>query len=285
MRQSTRQPTYASKGEPESELPQIESIRKKRRSFRIEVARMLASSQNTGAVRFLLEMLYDKSWDVREEALIAINQLDRPSGHVAARAALGDPDWPVRSTAAELLEEYADPNDTYALINALKDRRWMVRASAAAALGHIGDARSLRAVYGALRDRYPGVRRYAAVSLADAGHREASPLLEKRLSEDTAKSARIGYLSALYLLGQSERLNELIELLHDPSYVVRHQALVVFDSDVRLEDTDKALHALDDLLQRETDRGVKADAERVRAELIARHQDSQLAIGSLDRIS
>src|SRR5262249_52930546 len=95
-------------------------------------------------------------------------------------------------------------------------------------------------------------------SLGDAS---VIPDLELALQCDPEPQARLGLLASLYTFGQSHRLPALLELLHDEDNP-QHAAINVLADILRPEDTPQFTVALRELIERETNPGVKADAAR-----------------------
>jgi HEAT repeat protein len=106
----------------------------------------------------------------------------------------------------------------------LRDTRAPVRAQAAETLGNLGDRNSLPAIARLLSDRVPFVRSYAASTIGHFRDPGYSSRIRRALQEERTDAARVGILEASILLGDRNRLNDLLALLQPPDYHVRCSA-------------------------------------------------------------
>jgi len=107
------------------------------------------------------------------------------------------------------------------VIDATRDPALLVRIEALEALRDIGDPRSFAAARACLRDRSSLVRSYAAVAVAVIDPARARALLGRAVRNDRSSTARVGYVDALFTLGERERLGDLLKLLKSRQYRVR----------------------------------------------------------------
>ena len=78
------------------------------------------SAKISGAVSHIIAALRRERWEVRSDAILALEKLGTPA-LTAIRAALADRDWFVRATAANALGQIQDAKAVKGLINILSD--------------------------------------------------------------------------------------------------------------------------------------------------------------------
>jgi hypothetical protein len=149
------------------------------------------------------------------------------------------------------------------LIARLKRPQWLLRSDAVDELGEWGGGRARRALLHALvRDRAVVVRRDCAFALSYNSDGRVYRLLQKALRREQNKLVRIGLCFALYRLGESERLDEILLCFDDPDFLVRNNAINGIELDALTEaDVGRLKTALGARLQRELHPGVKGDGE------------------------
>src|SRR5262249_22006655 len=234
----------------------LAAIRRQPKADRLATVGQLAEGQDPWAEIILLHLLDDPSGDVRERAVDALWSLGGTLARIGARAALGDPEWSVRDTAAEALGEIGNRQDIPRLVALLQDPQWAVRASAAGGLGTLGDKRAKQALIKALtEDSHRAVRRYAAVALGALRDEAAISILTESLSLEEDHHVLTGVLHGLYILGQRERLGQLLSLLESDDPLVRSQVLSFVERDIHPEDRGGATLALRQSLERENNAG------------------------------
>lgn len=107
------------------------------------------------------------------------------------------------------------------LRSALSDPDELVRVQAAETIGARAE-RSLRdELRVALRDKSALVRSYAAAAMGSVGGPADTALLRERLSREKSDTARVGFVEALWLLGDRLALQEALNLLKSGDYRVR----------------------------------------------------------------
>ncbi len=121
-------------------------------------------------VRGLIKALgYQKDWDVRTAAAIALGEIGDTRA-VEPLSAWLKHEWShVREAAAKALGEIGDPRAVEPLTAALKDKDINVRRVAAKALGDIGDARAVEPLIATLKDEDGQVRKAVASALKKLG--------------------------------------------------------------------------------------------------------------------
>ena len=243
-------------------------IRRQEWREQCDTIRNLAEGTSASADVVLLHLLDHRSPLVREESLKALFRRSKALVRLAARAVLDDANSLVRNAAAEVLGAVGTRPDGSRLTRALRDADWVVRASAAASLGYVGGKSAHPALKEAMRrDPHPVVRRDAAFALSYAREQEVVPDLEQALAEETEEQARVGLLSALYVLGQRQRLPALLAFLRSGAPAVRRNVVNWVPQLVLSEDRGQAAQALDDLLLVEDNPGLRTDAGSARERL------------------
>jgi hypothetical protein len=112
--------------------------------------------------------------------------------------------------------------------------------------------------------------------LATLGDVTVVPILESALTEQSDPQVQGAILRALYELG-ARPLEALLPLLRDEDFLIRFQLLDGLEHDVRPEDRQTAIDALQELLSREKHAGVRGDAEVVLRKLIHAHTGGDTA--------
>jgi HEAT repeat protein len=107
------------------------------------------------------------------------------------------------------------------LVRLLRDPNPIVRLEAAESLSYIGDRRALAKLWAIARDGNPLVRSYAAAAIGVLARGSDRKRLERAVRAERSDAARIGFYHALYYMGDSDRLFDLIALLRRPHYAVR----------------------------------------------------------------
>ena len=97
----------------------------------------------------------------------------------------------------------------------------MVRIAAIESLAQIEDIRSIPEIEICLKDQDPLVRAYAAIGLAELGCDECLPRISNALAAERDDAAAVGFLVAMYMLGDEAKLPELLALLSSSQYRVR----------------------------------------------------------------
>jgi HEAT repeat protein len=180
----------------------VKALRARHDWQRATAASLLGDMGSERAIAPLLEVLGDRSRDVRTAAARSLGRLGAPAAAdalvrafvtadvahgvagdalvalgpaalPALRALTGSEDPALRKAAVELLGLLGEPADSPVLVARLRDSAAEVRASAARALGRLAAEDAATAVRGALSDRVPFVRAAAARALGDIGDRDA----------------------------------------------------------------------------------------------------------------
>ena len=94
----------------------------------------------------------------------------------------------------------------------LRDQSPLVRIQALESLGLLQDLEVIPQIVERLSDDDPLVRAYAARAVADLGGASYASAIEDALRTETNEHARAGLTEALFLLGKSELLVELLAL-------------------------------------------------------------------------
>lgn len=178
--------------------------------------------------RSMSARLRARSAAVRADAAERIGLAGDPSAAGELKAIAGDVSAEVRMRVIEALGRLAQGSSD-AVIDALSDEDELVRVHAAEALS-AATPKSLRALHAALRDRSPLVRSYAAAALGRVGDRAESAVLYKALRRERHQAARLGYYEGLWMLGESEALDMVVQLLRNGHYRTRLAAAKALSS-------------------------------------------------------
>lgn len=158
-------------------------------------AKMLGGS--TMSDEALGQLLDNPAARVREAALLAIGQHDRPSLRPRVEQVLRGDDVALLTMAAWSLGELEDHASVAPLERVLDHASPRVRMTAAWALGTIEDARAVPALLPLLRDRDVAVRWATAGALGDIESVEAAPALEQLLADEPDRRVRLQAVEAL----------------------------------------------------------------------------------------
>lgn len=186
-----------------------------------------------------------------DERLQAINTLDG-SNHPAALdvlcAALAHPTQDVRREALFRLarrESFRDPRAVPALINALRDGQPDVRAQAVRVLGRVGDAPSILALVSALDDRDKRVSAAARTALITLGIDEVARSAVESILRTGSYARFTAAEQSLRQLGADLR-RALYDALEHDDLALRLSAINMVGASQRLEALPRLLHLLDD---------------------------------------
>jgi len=172
-------------------------------------AKMLGGSTMPDAA--LGQLLDNPSARVREAALLAIGEHDRPSLRPRVEQVLRSDDPALLTMAAWALGELEDHESVAPLERVLGHDSPRVRMTAAWALGAIEDARAVPKLLPLLRDRDTGVRWAAVDALGDIESIQAAPALEQLLANEPDRRVR---LQAIEALGDIEAPRSVAALAH-----------------------------------------------------------------------
>lgn len=136
-------------------------------------------------VKGLIKALqYEKDWEVRWGAALALGRIKDKSATQDLIRALGDKDKHVRMAAIRALANIGSA-DVEKIAPFLNDDYEFVRCEAAWALGRTGDKRALGPLSRALSDEDIFVRRGAAWALGEMGDARAMEPLNQALNDTT----------------------------------------------------------------------------------------------------
>jgi HEAT repeat protein len=136
-------------GEP-AVKPLINALDNKKQQVRRSAAYALTKSDPTwpkseAAINAIPELINDLKRDdksLREDAVVMLAKIGTPAVKPLIKL-LDDNSWEIREYAASALWKIKDPSCVEPLTEALKDDYWQVRRTAAYALGKIGDAAAM----------------------------------------------------------------------------------------------------------------------------------------------
>jgi len=128
----------------------------------------------------------------------------------------------VRIAFLEAVHIYGGDTARQCALASLVDAEWTVRCTAAEVLCAVPPCTSASPVIEKhLDDPEPIVRRTLAEALGVMGNTASVRVLESKLASETSSQARLGMVGALYMLGQTNRLSEILTFLADDDYEVR----------------------------------------------------------------
>lgn len=189
---------------------------------KILAIQQLLARGGPGAFQGIAEYLKEENREVRITAIAALGELPvNPMIKSSLLLLTEDPDEEVRYLALEALWGYTGEEVFDAHVRRLKDSDELVRMSAVEGLGELRDARAEKYLVRSLSDEEEIIRRDAAAGLGKIGVQTAIPVLQKHLQQEKSSLAKVGIYNGLYLLGSQIHLQSLLNLLSDPSYVVR----------------------------------------------------------------
>lgn len=158
------------------------------------------------AVPLLIEALSDEDWQLRLNAVVALDQIGDPTATPALITALSDENWEVRANSTIALGNMGGVA-VPALIAALEHKDIRVRRNATKALGNIGDTMAVPGLIGVLSDEDWEVRAGAAMVLGKMGT-AAVPALTVALKDEAEYVDAMATL-ALRLIGTPEALEAI----------------------------------------------------------------------------
>lgn len=142
---------------------------------------------------------------------------------------------------------------TERLISLLSSRREIVRICAAQSLGSIGDPRAVLALTeSAGNDKSSLVRSYASEALALTAGARAHSTLNNLFERERSPRARLAIAGALYEIGDSGYLRNILKALKSRRYTTRCAAANFLGVEVRTADISFVVQHLLDAQRRET---------------------------------
>lgn len=127
----------------------------------------------------------------------------------------------VRSQALESLMLVGKKKYLKYILPLLDDKDEVVRADAIECIGILGGKKAATYLINSLDDRCDMVRMYAGTVIGECKDKSFIKYLEKRLEKERSNLAKVGLLDGLYLLGQEEKLENLLQLFKSRRYHVR----------------------------------------------------------------
>jgi twitching motility protein PilT len=182
----------------------------------------LAEERKVDLAHILVGLLGSADPEARRTAVQLTRSMDTASGDLATRLVdlLRDEDWFVRERVLESLVELRFAALAPAIVQLLDDPSPVIRRYAIYGLLRLRDPETLGAMLlVAVRDDDWWVREQALLAAADLGDSRAVPYLRALATE--REDLRVAALEGLGMLGASDVLVELAELLGDPDASVR----------------------------------------------------------------
>lgn len=174
---------------------------------------------------------------------------------------LSDKESLVRSAALISLRRIGNKKYSFMVLPLLNDRDEVVRVDAVECVAWLGGKKALKYLINHLNDKSGLVRRYIGGSIGDLGDKTHIKYLETRLINERSGLAKVGLLEGLYLLGQKDRILELIRLLKSKNYRVRCATASTLTSMANRKNKNLIIDALLKALENETTIGGKERLE------------------------
>jgi HEAT repeat protein len=205
--------------------------------------------------------LRDRSPLVREFAVRFVEEHRLLRFIPNVEACLTARNWLLRTQAAVSLGELLEPNGKphKGLRKLLKDKEWVVRIDAMESLAMLEDLGSMPQIAKLLKDENGVVRSYAATILAEKCGRTYKPQVSKLLQTENDTHARLGFLTALFRMGDRHLLSQLLDFLQSEIYQIRCSVI----------------HSVEDLTLNESER-----ATTIKAFLKVRRKEPTIAVKS-----
>jgi len=127
----------------------------------------------------------------------------------------------VRSEAIKALMKINNDRYLSELVPLLDDKDEVVRVDAIECVALLGGKSASKYLIRLISDRSELVRAYAGTVLGEIGGKSYAKTMEKRLEQERGGLAKLGLLEGLFLLGQKERLSEILKLINSKRYHVR----------------------------------------------------------------
>lgn len=225
-------------------------------SLDFAVIKALGMMGASGAESPLVEFL-EKGCSSRriEYALLAtLGRISASSASLIIRSRyLGSPDPDIRRLAVETLGQLGDTKSIQAVESALKDGHWSVRVAVLHVLGRLGGVREIPLILDSIHDPDNMVRKHAILALGESRSVSAIPALVQQLADmEMSRHAftsllkfgrqvlpwlhrhmfksytldiRVRLVDLIGKIGDRKSVEPLMELLDDPSPVIRLAAI------------------------------------------------------------
>lgn len=162
-----------------------------------------------------------------------------------------DADWEVRYQAIEFIQQSGILDTLKRVRQGLCDSEELVRVVSIEILGEVQDERSVKDIESLLDDASSLVRGAAALSLGEIGINGIIDKLLSRLLVEDDDEVKIPIYTALYILGQDEYLENLLEGLANEYYRVRCASANLLTGIANEHNKAKIVEALSIAFQRE----------------------------------
>ena len=210
---------------PEVVTPLVEAAHGADPALRRAAMEALVALAEGGKVdlgRILVALLGNANPDARRTAVELAKSITAPTGDLTLRLMelLRAQDWFVRERVLDSLVELRFADLAPAMVRLLDDPSPVIRRSAVYGLLRLRDPETLGAMLlVAARDDDWWVREQAVLAVAELGDGRAVPYLQALATE--RDDLRVAAIEALGLLGASDQIVDLAELLGDPDATVR----------------------------------------------------------------
>jgi HEAT repeat protein len=167
--------------------------------------------------------LSDRSPLVREFAVRFVEEHRLLRFIPNVEACLTARNWLLRTQSAVCLGELLEPNGTKrpGLRKLLEDKEWVVRIDAMESLAMLEDLGAMPQIAKLLKDENGIVRSYAATILSEKCGHTYKPQISKLLQTENDPHGRLGFLAALFSMGDRHLLPQLLDFLQSEVYQIR----------------------------------------------------------------
>lgn len=174
-------------------------------------------------LRAVVSYLKDRSPRVRETALEVVRDEFLSELDDQVHSLLSDKNDFVRLRAIECLGDFHEGEaiEVPWLYPFLQHPNVLTRVETLETLSQIGDKSALPAMLERLRDDDYLVRAYAAISIAELGGKKFRKQIEIAAKAEEAEKAKPWFARALFLLGDQEQFQKLLEFLSSTSPTLR----------------------------------------------------------------
>lgn len=160
--------------------------------------------------------------DIRRLAVETLGQLGDTNSLQAVESALQDSHWSVRVAVLHVLGKLGGIREIPYLLESINDPDNMVRKHAILALGDIRSVSAIPVLVNVLADME--MSRHAFIALLKFG-RLALPWLHRYMLKNYTADIRIRLIDLIGKIGDSRSVGPLMELLEDPSPIIRSSAI------------------------------------------------------------
>lgn len=195
---------------------------------------------------------------------------------------LEDKEYFVRYGALEALGNVGSEKQFASVMKLLNDKNELVRIEAVETIYCLGKEKALDYLIEKLNDKSKLVRSYAAVYIGEIGKKSSIKYLEKALKKERSSRAKVGLIGGLYLLGQDEKLFELLSLLESRLFTIRSSIEDALNYlPFKKNHIGFVIEALKKAIDIEPNIGVKSDMKKTLLKLEKKTSKNKISINKL----